>query len=71
MKWNETTIGFIAVLFIFFGFGMIMGGNAMDLMGIAHTGSVLLGIGALYLIYILYKSMKNDNTQNGPTGQGS
>ena len=65
MKANKTTFGVIAVLCIILGFGMNHGGENADILWLAHTGSVLLGIGSLYLILILIQSLRqNHNNEN-------
>lgn len=52
---KKTIFGIVAAAFIFFGFGMIHGGTPM----ISNIGNIMIGVGCLYLIYLLYLSMKN------------
>lgn len=52
---RKTVFGIVAAAFIFFGFGMIHGGTTM----VSTMGNILIGVGCLYLIYILYLSLKD------------
>lgn len=52
---TKTILGIVAAAFIFFGFGMIHGGSTT----VSTAGNILIGVGCLYLIYLLYLSMKN------------
>jgi len=50
----------IAAVSIFSGFGMIHGDTTI----VERSGSVLIGIGALYLLYVLFTSdKKKANTE--------
>ncbi len=53
---TQTILGIIAAVFIFLGFGMI---HATPLISI--IGSIMIGIGCLYLIYRIYISIKNSD----------
>lgn len=52
---RKTVFGIVAAAFIFFGFGMIHGGPPI----VGNIGNIMIGIGCLYLIYLLYLSLKN------------
>ncbi|MGM0612064.1 MAG: hypothetical protein ACQESM_01000 [Bacteroidota bacterium] len=55
---THKTWGFLAILAMFFGWGMVMGGGAAGSKIILYSGGVLLGLGALYLLYRLYIMIK-------------
>ena len=65
MKDRSTLFAFIAVLMMFFGFGMVMGGGSAGLIWVSRAGSVLLGAGSIYLIYRLVKSQRQDPSEEG------
>lgn len=48
----KTTLAIIAVVIMFFGFGMINTGNPV----VEYTGSAMIGVGALYLIITMLKN---------------
>jgi hypothetical protein len=49
-------LGITAVVFIILGFGMIHGSAKYS----EITGGSLIGIGSLYLLYLLYTSGRNN-----------
>ncbi len=53
MKRNSV-LSIVSAIFIFLGFGML---HATPI--VSTIGSILIGIGCLYLIYRLYISMNN------------
>lgn len=55
MKW-KTKFSIIAVVLIVAGFGMATGGKTPT---IGNIGCVMIGVGSLYLIYVLFQSMKD------------
>ncbi|PVX51043.1 hypothetical protein C7377_1376 [Balneicella halophila] len=52
---RKTVFAIIAATFIFFGFGMLHGGPPL----VGNIGSVMIGLGCIYLIYLIFESMKN------------
>jgi len=52
----KRALSFIAAFLVFSGFGMIHAGTDL----IEKMGSVLIGLGALYFLILLYKSIKKD-----------
>lgn len=55
----KTILTVIAAACIFFGFGMIHASSSV----IEKTGSVLIGIGSLYLIILLIRSIYGSNSK--------
>lgn len=55
---THKTWGFLAMLAMFMGWGMVMGGGAAGNEIILYSGGTLLGVGALYLLYRLYVMIK-------------
>lgn len=64
MKNHSTLFAVIAVLLMFFGFGMIMWGGSAAIVWLSRTGSVMLGIGSIYLIFRLIQSMQKEKQEN-------
>ena len=56
---SKTHLSILAILLIFFGFGMIHGSTTL----IERSGSLMIGIGAIYLIFRLLKSILNDKKE--------
>ena len=57
MNKRKTTLAIVAGLAIFSGFGMIHAGKPV----IETTGSALIGIGSLYFLFVLFRSLGNEN----------
>lgn len=57
-KWTHKTWGFLAMLAMFLGWGMVMGGGAAGSKIILYSGGTMLGVGAIYLLYRLYLMVK-------------
>ena len=55
---THKTWGFLAMLAMFLGWGMVMGGGAAGNKVILYSGGILLGVGAIYLLYRLYIMIK-------------
>lgn len=57
-KLTHKTWGFIAMVAMFLGWGMVMGGGSAGNTLILYSGGTMLGLGAIYLLYRLYVMMK-------------
>lgn len=55
---THKTRGFLAMLAVFVGWGMVMGGGAAGSKVILYLGGFLLGVGVIYLLYRLYLMIK-------------
>lgn len=64
-KPTHKTRGFVAVLAMFLGWGMVMGGGSARIPFIVYSGGTLLGIGAIYLLYRLYIMIKARERKEG------
>lgn len=62
-KLTHKTWGFLAMLAMFLGWGMVMGGGAAGSRLILYSGGTLMGIGAIYLLYRLYVMVKSREKQ--------
>ncbi|MCF8330901.1 MAG: hypothetical protein K9H84_00455 [Bacteroidales bacterium] len=58
-KPTHKTWGFLAMVAMFLGWGMVMGGGAAGNQFILYSGGTMLGIGAIYLLYRLYIMIKS------------